>query len=244
MKCISFVIPLYNAAASVRELTARILTLPIPEKIEIVYVDDGSTDTTDAIVRSLAASDKRIKYVTLTRNYGQHNAILMGLRKTQGDAVVCLDDDLQTPPEETLLLLATMRRYKADAVYGQYETNEDTFRRIGTRLHNLMAEVFGKPKEVTLTSFFYMKRAIAKNVSRYRGSWVYLPALVFRTTGNVRSIRVKHQSRKYGSSGYTFFRLTKLWIIGVLVYLRLADLFRSKPAAVIKDSVNLTSTHH
>lgn len=242
MKLVSFVIPLYNAAASVHQLSSRILALGGVGHKEIVYVNDGSTDDTDRIVRGLAAKNKSIRYIQLAKNFGQHNAILTGLRFTQGEVVVCLDDDLQTPPEEALILLHALKKRHTDVVYGQYETNEDPIRRIGTRLHNLMAQVFGKPKDVTLTSFFCMTGAVARSVSTYKGSLVYLPGLVFRATNAITSVPVRHESRKYGRSGYTFLGLFKLWIIGVLVYLRLSDFFTGKPVAVIKDSVNIRST--
>lgn len=239
MNIVSFVIPLYNAQTSVGQLTTRVMALRGIGEKEILYVNDGSTDDTDRIVRALAAKNKSITYIQLAGNFGQHNAILTGLRFVRGNRVICLDDDLQTPPEEALTLLDALKKRHADVMYGQYETNEDPVRRVGTRLHNLMAQVFGKPKDVTLTSFFCMTGSVAQKVSGYKGTLVYLPGLVFRATNNIASVPVAHESRKYGRSGYTVGSLIKLWVIGVLVYLRLADLFRSKPAAVIKDSVNL-----
>ncbi|MDP1722126.1 MAG: glycosyltransferase [Candidatus Gottesmanbacteria bacterium] len=245
MKRISFVIPLYNAAASVRELTTRILSPSIPGNKEIIYTNDGSTDDTDRIVRALATKNKSIIYIQLAGNFGQHNAILTGLKFARGNIVVCLDDDLQTPPEEAVILLDALTDRDVDVVYGQYETNEDPVRRIGTRLHNLMAQVFGKPKDVTLTSFFCMTKSVAHTVSQYKGTLVYLPGLVFRATKKITSVPVRHVPRKYGRSGYTFLGLLKLWLIGVLVYLRLADIFTYGKATTVADSVNarVTSNH-
>ncbi|MBI5620875.1 glycosyltransferase [Candidatus Gottesmanbacteria bacterium] len=242
MKLVSFVIPLYNASASVRDLTARILSTRIPGNKQIVYINDGSTDNTDKIVRSLAAKNTSITYIQLAANFGQHNAIITGLRYARGSIIVCLDDDLQTPPEETSVLINEMEKRHAHVVYGQYETNEDPIRRIGTRLHNITAQLFGKPKAVTLTSFFCMTGAVSQRVSQYKGTLVYLPGIVLRVTKNIYSTPVRHESRKYGRSGYTFLSLMKLWAIGVLVYLHLADLYRAQPVAVIKNSVNITST--
>lgn len=244
MTLVSFVIPLYNAQASVGQLTTRILALRGIGKKEIMYINDGSTDDTDRTVRALATKNKHIKYIQLTRNFGQHNAILVGLRYTRGNVVVCLDDDLQTPPEESVLLLKAMSAKHADVVYGQYETNEDPVRRIGTRLHNLMAQVFGKPKDVTLTSFFCMTAAVARRVSQYKGTLVYLPGLVFRATNNITSVPVRHVPRKYGRSGYTFLGLMKLWFVGVLVYLRVADRLTNGKVTTIAGTINahVTST--
>lgn len=239
MTRISFVIPLYNAGGSVRELTERLLRLSTPGTMEIIYVNDGSTDDTDAKVRDLAANNMRIKYIALAGNFGQHNAILTALPYTTGNAVVCLDDDLQTPPEESIRLLKALHSRSVNVVYGAYETNDDTIRRIGTRLHNAMAFLFGKPTGVTLTSFFCMSKDVAQKVCRYRGGLVYLPGLVLRATGNITSIPVRHERRKYGRSGYTVSRLAKLWFIGLLTYLRLSDFFTSKPAAVIRNTVNV-----
>jgi polyisoprenyl-phosphate glycosyltransferase len=206
---ISYIVPLFNSEASLHELTNRLTRLPGAK--EIIYVNDGSTDITDAV----ASAIQNIMYINLGKNYGQQYALMTGIRKATGDVIVCLDDDLQTPPEESKKLINALVKHNFDVVYGNYETNEDLLRKFGTRLNNILASYFGKPKSVTLTSFFAMKKSVANKIT----SGNYLPAQILRITKNIGSVGIAHDKRKYGSSGYGVVSLMKLWLTGLWSYL-------------------------
>src|ERR1700679_294848 len=104
---LSIVIPVYNGAASVGELVEAIEALDISGGHEIVLVNDGSPDNSLAVCRELVARARiPITLVDLSRNYGEHNAVMAGLRQTRGAHVITMDDDLQNPPEEIERLLA------------------------------------------------------------------------------------------------------------------------------------------
>ncbi len=101
---VSIVIPVYNEAANLHALWRRLI--PVIDagnrEFEVVFVDDGSSDDSLALLREFAAADARVRVVELARNFGQHSALLAGFRQCRGDIVVTLDADLQNPPEDSL----------------------------------------------------------------------------------------------------------------------------------------------
>src|ERR1700730_9375241 len=104
---VSVVVPVYNGAATLPELVARLATVlaHCAPRSEIVLVNDGSRDASWQVILELAARDPRVRGIDLMRNYGQHNALLCGIRAAAGAVVVTMDDDLQHPPEEIPKLL-------------------------------------------------------------------------------------------------------------------------------------------
>ena len=108
MKTVSFVIPCYRSAKTIGAVTAEIADTmaKLPQyDYEIVLVNDCSPDDTFRVIRSLAENDRHIAAVDLAKNFGQHAALMCGMRKSTGDYVVCLDDDGQTPADEVGKLL-------------------------------------------------------------------------------------------------------------------------------------------
>ena len=116
---ISVVVPVYNSAQTLSSLVEQ-LTAELPlltDRYEIVLVNDGSRDTSWDVVAELAAADGRVRGINLMRNYGQHNALLCGIRAAEYELIVTMDDDLQHPPTEIAALLAAIAA-GADVVYG------------------------------------------------------------------------------------------------------------------------------
>jgi len=218
---VSFVIPVYNSERSIGKIVDALTNLYKKSKyqIDIILVNDGSTDHTDAVCRIIAKKNFRVSYISLSRNFGQHNALLAGIRYAEGAYVVCMDDDLETPPKESGKLLRSIEQTHLDVVYGQYERDCSWFRNIGSSVNNLMANfVFHKPKDVTLHSYFVMNRFIAQQITLYDGPFVYLPGLIFRVTQRVGGTFIFSGSRKYGASNYSFKKLMLLWINGITNY--------------------------
>ena len=115
---ISVVIPAYNSEATLEELVSRLeLVLADTPRHEVIIVDDGSRDGTWATIERIAGKQKKVRGLTLMRNYGQHNALLCGIRLARYNVIVTIDDDLQHPPEEIPRLLAALA--DADVVYGR-----------------------------------------------------------------------------------------------------------------------------
>ena len=218
MKLVSFVIPCYRSENTVEavteEIRAAIAALPGYD-YEIVLVNDCSPDGTCRVIRALAGKDSHITAVDLAKNFGQHAALMCGLRHTAGDYVVCLDDDGQTPADEVGKLLAKLEE-GYDVVYASYEQKQESgFRRFGSEVNRRMTEIMlSKPRELELTSYFAARRFLVDEMLRYEHCYPYVMGLVLRSTKNICNVPVRHRARTTGSSGYTLGKLIALWMNG------------------------------
>ncbi|MRG70960.1 glycosyltransferase [Alphaproteobacteria bacterium HT1-32] len=214
---LSIVVPVYNGAASVPKLVEALTALPFDGQMEIVLVDDGSPDNSGDVCEKLAAASDRVpvRAVLHSRNFGEHNAVLTGLREARGDIVITMDDDLQNPPEEVLKLWQAMRDGDDDVIYGVFGQKQHAgWRNLGSWLANATADlVLDKPKGLYLSSFRCLRGEIAKAVSAYRGPYPYVDGLIFQITRRARGVRVEHLPRANGASNYTLRRLIRLWLI-------------------------------
>ena len=212
---LSFVIPLYHSAATIGPLVKEIEALAIPGGHEIVLVNDGSGDATAAVCRKLMREARvPIIFVSHSRNYGEHNAVLTGYRHATGEYFVNLDDDGQNPPAEAVRLWQHAVAEKLDAVYGHYATKEHSaFRNFGSWLTNRVTDrVLDKPKGFYLSSFRCVSAFVAKEVAAHEGPFPYIDGLLLQVTQNIGSLAVGHAERQAGQSGYTLRRLLRLWV--------------------------------
>ncbi len=218
MKTVSFVIPCYRSERTIRgvadEIRETMRALPDYDW-ELVLVNDCSPDGTFDVIRSLAREDAHITAVDLAKNFGQHAALMCGMRHTRGDVVVCLDDDGQTPADEVGKLLAKLEE-GCDVVYASYEDKRESgFRRFGSRVNRRMTEIMlAKPRELELTSYFAARRFLVDEMLRYEHCYPYVMGLVLRSTKRVANVPVWHRDRETGSSGYTLAKLLSLWMNG------------------------------
>jgi undecaprenyl-phosphate 4-deoxy-4-formamido-L-arabinose transferase len=152
--------------------------------------------------------------LSLSRNFGEHNAVLAGLRASAGRYVVTMDDDLQNPPSEVLKLLAVAEAEQRDVVYAIYDRKEHAWwRNAGSVLTNFIADyVVDKPKKLYLSSFRCLTRLVADEVAKSRNPYPYIDGLIFQITQNAGVIRVRHVGREQGRSGYTLRKLVRLWL--------------------------------
>ena len=212
---LSIVIPLFNAARTLPALCQELSALEIAGGLELILVDDGSRDGTEAIALKLTReSSIPITFLSLSRNFGEHNAVLAGLRASTGHYVVTMDDDLQNPPSEVLKLLAIAESEQRDVVYAIYESKEHVWwRNVGSALSNFIADyVVDKPRKLYLSSFRCMNRLVAEEVAKSRNPYPYIDGLIFQITQNAGVARVRHVERKQGRSGYTLRKLVRLWL--------------------------------
>lgn len=182
---------------------------------EIILVNDCSPDNTFEVISELALQRGHITAVDLARNFGQHAALMAGMRRSSGDIIVCLDDDGQTPACEVGRLLEKLEE-GFDVVYASYDSKQHSgFRNFGSRVNALMTEIMlGKPKELSLTSYFAAKRFIIDEMLRYENCFPYVMGLVLRSTKNICNVPVNHRRREEGRSGYTMGKLLSLWMNG------------------------------
>ena len=230
---LSFIIPCYRSEhtleAVIAELESTMLTRPEYD-YEVILTDDCSPDNVWSVIEKLAMNNARIKAQQFTRNFGQHAALLAGLSLMEGDAAFFLDDDGQAPLDELFKLVDELEK-GYDVVYGTYpEIKQNLFRRFGSWMNKKMAEVLlDWPKDVQATSFFVCRRLIVDEILKYDKPYPYIDGLIARTTKKIGHVQVQHRERAYGSSGYTFAKLLKLWINGFTAFsvkpLRMASLF-------------------
>ena len=212
---LSVVIPLFNAALTLPALYQELSAVEIAGGFELVLVNDGSGDETEAIARKLTSESRiPLTLVSLSRNFGEHNAVLAGLRASTGRYVVTMDDDLQNPPSEVLKLLAVAESEQRDVVYAIYDRKEHAWwRNLGSWLTNIIADyVVEKPRKLYLSSFRCMTRLVADEVARSRNPYPYIDGLIFQVTQNAGAVRVLHVGREQGRSGYTLRKLVRLWL--------------------------------
>jgi undecaprenyl-phosphate 4-deoxy-4-formamido-L-arabinose transferase len=212
---LSIVVPVYNGAATVGALVAALSALQPEGGIEVILVNDGSPDNSGDVCRELARTATiPLTYIEHARNFGEHNAVMTGLRHARGAFVITMDDDLQNPPEEVVRIYDHARLGGFDVVYTRYAVKEhDGWRNIGSRFANWVADqLMDKPKGLYLSSFRCMSALAVAEVVKYRGPYPYIDGLLMQVTQRLDSIEVKHFARAEGRSNYTMRRLIRLWM--------------------------------
>ena len=237
---ISCIIPCYGSegtiAGVVDELKSTFLDRGVSD-FEVILVNDASPDGLFDVIRQLCLDHDFVRGIDLSRNFGQHNAIMAGLSRAQGDICVFLDDDGQTPGSEVWKLIDALDD-TCDVVFAKYTSKQHSFlRNLGSRMNSLMAELLvSKPTHLYFSSYVACKRYIAEELLRYDGSDTYLSGLLIRASNRVKNVVVEHREREVGKSGYTTKRLLSLWLNGFTAFsvkpLRLASLMGFLVASV------------
>jgi glycosyltransferase involved in cell wall biosynthesis len=213
---VSVVIPVFNAEATIGALTQRLVEVFSDRcALQIVLVNDGSWDHTDEVC--LALVDKLphvVSYLCLAKNFGEHNAVMAGLRHTRGDYVVIMDDDFQHHPEDAVRLVDEAQAMGLDLVYSDYPSCEHHWLRIlGSRFNGMVANfLLDKPKDLYLSSFKCLSRWLVREIVKYKGPFPYIDGLALRCTRNIGRIPIAHHRRMIGRSGYNLRKLVGLWL--------------------------------
>ena len=210
---VSLVIPVYNEEGNLTQLMDRIrpVMASMGRPYEVVFVDDGSRDRSLEILEGFARSSE-VRVVELTRNYGQHAAILAGFSIVRGDIVVTLDADLQNPPEEIPRLIATMEEGGFDVVGTIRKGRKDSFLRIiPSKLVNMLAR---KITGVRMTDWGCMLRAyrrpVVERMIACHEHATFIPALATHFGKRITEIVVAHEERHGGKSNYPLRKLINL----------------------------------
>ncbi len=209
----SVVVPVYNSEQTLRELYERIKNTfqdTVKEEFELILVDDGSRDSSYEVMKELRDADKRVKIVQMSRNFGQHPALLCGFSFAKGDFIITMDDDLQHPPEEIPKLINVMNeRCDVDVIIAKYEGRKHGFiRRLGTRLSvYATSKMLPKDKDLEITSFRLVRRFIIDAILEMNVRKPQIGNLLVSTSNRIINVTVRHDARKYGKSGYSFKKL-------------------------------------
>ena len=211
---VSVVVPVYNGAAALPERVARLraaLAGRAPDA-EILLVNDGSRDASWQAIAELAAEPlrPRVRGIDLRRNYGQHNALLCGIRAAAGAVVVTLDDDLQHPPEEVPRLLDALSG-EVDVVYGTPRGEQHgLLRNLASRATKLVLRGAMGPEIAGRVSAFRAFRAELRDAfAQYGNPYVSIDVLLSWATNRFAAVEVAHQPRREGRSGYTLRTLVR-----------------------------------
>jgi undecaprenyl-phosphate 4-deoxy-4-formamido-L-arabinose transferase len=212
---LSFVIPVYNGSRTIGAVVEQIHRLYRDLRIEVVLVNDGSTDDSERVCTELLEDYPRtLVFLHLARNFGEHAAVLAGMSQTTGAHVAVLDDDGQNPPEEVRRLYEEIKSKGFDVVYGRYRTKQHGWlRNAGSRFNDRMATLMlRKPPELYLSSFKVLNRFTVDEILRYNGAFPYIDGLILRATANLGQLDVEHRERRDGGSNYTPRKLLRLWL--------------------------------
>lgn len=181
---------------------------PLGLDYELVFVDDGSTDGSYAVLRDLAAGDRRAKVVRLRRNFGQSAALKAGIDWSQGEVVVTMDGDLQNDPQDIPRLLATLRE-GYDAVFGLRARRQDNMliRKIPSLLGNwLIRKVTGVPVKDLGCTLRAMQRELARSLPLYGEMHRFVPVLAQQYGARLIQLPVQHHPRTAGKTKYNLTR--------------------------------------
>jgi undecaprenyl-phosphate 4-deoxy-4-formamido-L-arabinose transferase len=212
---LSIVVPVYRGANTIRQLVEALSALRPVGGLEIVLVNDGSPDDSGPVCEALLrTATVPLTYIEHARNFGEHNAVMTGLRHARGAYVITMDDDLQNPPEEVVRLYDHARLGGWDVVYTRYAVKQHAaWRNLGSRFANAVADrLLDKPKGLYLSSFRCMSALVVQAVTRYEGPYPYIDGLIMQVTQRIDSIEVRHFPRAEGRSNYTLRRLIRLWL--------------------------------
>ncbi|HQB14778.1 MAG TPA: glycosyltransferase [Syntrophales bacterium] len=211
---ISVVIPVFNEEDNLAALIGRLQPVlrSLGRPYEIVMIDDGSRDGSLAILKDLVRENPELRVVELTRNYGQHAAIMAGFSIVRGDIVVTLDADLQNPPEEIPRLVAEMENGGYDVVGTIRRRRQDSAFRLGaSRLINIVAR---RITGVHMTDWGCMLRAyrrpVVERMRECHEHATFIPALATVFAKRLTEIEVAHEERHGGKSNYPLRKLINL----------------------------------
>src|SRR5262249_42178532 len=202
-------------AATIGPLVDRLVEVLGIHALEVVLVNDGSPDNSDDVCRAIHARyPGAVTYVKLSRNFGEHNAVMAGLHHARGDYMVIMDDDFQNPPEEVARLIECACTGGYDIVYTHYpKKRHHWFRNFGSRLNDFVANfLLDKPRDLYLSSFKCLSRFTVQEILKYGGPFPYIDGLALRSTRNIGRVEVRHEPRREGRSNYTLRRLVRLWL--------------------------------
>ena len=219
--CLSAVIPLFNEKDSIQELYSRLTAVLSATELsyEIIFIDDGSTDGSTDILRNIASSDRRVKVIIMSRNFGQHAALASGLTQAAGDAVIWMDADLQDRPEEIPSLLS--RFYEGhDVVYAVREHRKDPlFRRWGSSLYFwLFRKCSGFSLPAGMSTFRIMSRRFVEAFSRMGEHSRFTAGMMAWLGFSWAAVPVRHDKRLSGRSAYSLSRLVSLSLDGIFSF--------------------------
>jgi undecaprenyl-phosphate 4-deoxy-4-formamido-L-arabinose transferase len=207
---LTVLVPVYNSEGSLRPLVQRLepVLRRLAREFELILVNDGSRDASWNVVQELSAAYPWVRGIGMMRNYGQHNALLCGIRAARGELVVTMDDDLQHPPEEIEKLLVALDA-QTDVVYGTpRKERHGLLRDLASQITKLALEKsMGAETARKVSAFRAFRTELRRAFEEYKSQFVSIDVLLTWGTTRFRAIEVRHDPRTIGASNYTFKKL-------------------------------------
>ena len=213
----SVVIPVYNSDKTLLQLHKRLDNVfkSINRTYELICVDDHSTDDSWNVLKALHKFNSNVRIVRLSRNVGQHKALMCGFSFVSGAFIITIDDDLQNPPEEIPTLINTIEKSGFDVVYGiSPERNHSFIRKLGSRIYfwSMSSTLKGFP----VSNFRVVRRHVIDAILTFNTSRPLIGVLIISVTEKIGSVTVRHAERARGKSTYTPFKLITHFVNGIL----------------------------
>ena len=223
MNLISFVIPCYGSEKTIEYVIDEIISvisIKTDYDYEIITVNDSSPDKVLSVLKQMAEKNHKVKVIDLAKNFGKHSALMAGFSVTQGEYIVCLDDDGQCPMDRLWDLMEPLINDEADYSMANYpEKKQSGFKNFGSSVNSLMSRVLlKKPKEIHFSNFCAMKRYIIDEILKYENPYPYLEGLVLRTTNRIKTVQMEERDRFAGKGNFGFIKSLSLWINGFTAF--------------------------
>lgn len=207
---LSVLIPVYFAAATLPTLVERLEAVLVGsgEEFEVILVDDGSRDASWATIVALQRERAWLRGIRMMRNFGQHNALLCGVRAARHAVCVTLDDDLQNPPEEIPRLLAALTE-GIDVVYGRpAQERHGLWRDLASQITKIVLQrAMGAETARHVSAFRVFRTVLRTGFASYHGPFVNLDVLLTWSSCHFAAVEVRHEARAVGTSHYTLRKL-------------------------------------
>ncbi len=205
---ISVVVPVFNSQETLRPLVKEVKSALAGRTYELILVNDGSRDGSWKVIEQLSSEHAWIRGIDLMRNYGQHNAVLCGIRAAREEVIATIDDDLQNPPSEILKLLPKLEE-GADVVYGrpQKETH-GLLRDLASRVTKFTLQgAMGAETARNISAFRLFRTNLRDAFRDYSSPFVSIDVLLTWSTQRFASVPVENRPRTVGVSNYTIRKL-------------------------------------
>ena len=231
-KKISIVIPCYRSEKTIEyviNLIGETMKIHNEYDYEIILVNDGSPDNTYQVISKLASMDEHIFAVDLSRNFGQHSALMAGYSMVTGDYVLGMDDDGEHDPRDMFKLIEELEK-GYDYVCAEFpSTDHSLYKKLGSKLNDWMATKFiGKPKNAIFSSYYVMRRYVVDEIVKSTNPYPYVGGMLVSITKRLSHVPIDHRSRYAGESSYHFRNSVALWFNGITAYsvkpLRIANI--------------------
>lgn len=209
----SVVVPVFNSADVVGQTVDRIVEVFEEAKLsyQVILVNDGSRDGSWDVIAGRARANPHVVALNLLQNYGQHHANLAGLREATGDYIITMDDDLQNPPDQALVLIDEAMNGR-DVVFGKFERKQAAgYRRLGSKMIGMInRRIFAQPPGLAVSNFRILRRDVVERICASRTAHPYLTGQALMYSSSRSHVPVRHEPRTVGKSSYSMTRILRL----------------------------------